>query len=97
MRKMTAGILLAAGLSSCGTPTQTYYEADWAIFQAVAPEYRRYIQSDPTLNAAQVQRRIDTITAWQQLIEAAAANDHAQLVAGTKAAAQAILDRENNR
>lgn len=94
MRRLKAALILAAGLSSCGTPTQTYYEADWAIFQAIAPEYRSYVQSDPSLTAEQKQRRLDTTKVWGDLIQAAANHDEVQLVAGTKAAAEAILAQQ---
>lgn len=94
MRKIMAAVVLAAGLSSCGPPSQTYYEADWAIFQAVAPEYRAYVSNDPNLTPVQKQRRLDTTQVWADLIQAAANHDDVKLQSGVTAAAQAVLAQQ---
>ena len=63
-------IASCAILPSC-TPTHVYLAADRATFDAVAPEYRAYVEADAALSAEQKQRRFRTVDTWQSRVEAA--------------------------
>jgi len=71
MKLMAVALLLLAG---CAGPNPSYIQADRATYEAIAPEYLRYIQDDARLTGAEVQRRIDTVNTWLRRIEAAEAN-----------------------
>lgn len=64
---IACGMLLLAGC----TPGQTYVQADRATYEAVAPEYRTYVESDSTLSLDQQQRRIRTLETWELRTRAA--------------------------
>jgi len=51
-------------LSSCGMVQQNYVLADGATYDAIAPEYRAYVEADTRLDAEQKARRIRTIESW---------------------------------
>ena len=38
--------------------------AELATYDAIAAEYSAYVQADPKLDAAAVQRRLDMLTTW---------------------------------
>lgn len=56
-------------LASCAS--DAYVMADRATFDAVAPEYRAYVQADPALDEATKANRLRTIETWQERLEAA--------------------------
>lgn len=61
--------LLTLCVSSCGT-APLYVEADRATYQAIAPEYSRYVQMDKKLSQSQKTLRLDTVASWLRRIEA---------------------------
>lgn len=63
MRSRFAIALFA--LAACGcAPSKAYVEADRLTYEAVAPEYLRYVEADPALSADQRQLRRDNVEAW---------------------------------
>lgn len=48
-------------LAGCVLPPT---EAERATFDAVAPEYRAYVEADATLAPDAKQRRLDTVQTW---------------------------------
>lgn len=58
-------------LSGCSGLNDAYLRADRATFDAVAPEYRSYVERDAQLDANERQRRLDTLTTWELRLQAA--------------------------
>jgi len=54
-------------LLSCGgcVLNKDYVKADQATFDAIAPEYRAYVESDAKLDADQKTRRLRTLESWK--------------------------------
>ena len=70
MRMFLLSGLLALGLSACVSPSHTaYVGADRLTFDAVAPEYLRYVEADPSLDGAAKERRKRTIESWRLRIK----------------------------
>jgi len=63
-------VACCAVLPSCAPP-QVYVTADRETFNAVAPEYRAYVEADANLSDVQKERRYRTIDTWQSRVEAA--------------------------
>jgi hypothetical protein len=65
--------IVGAGSGGCARtdlgPTDAYLAADRATFDAVAPEYRAYVDSDPFLDADQRERRGRTVDVWRRRLE----------------------------
>lgn len=59
------GIFAFAGFGSGCNIAKDYVAADRATFDAIAPEYRSYIESDPKLDEEQKARRRRTIDSWK--------------------------------
>lgn len=72
MRRAVA-IVCALALAGCCSVDPLYLEADRATYDAVAPEYRIYVQEDQALDQAQEDRRQRTLAAWEARIKAAEA------------------------
>lgn len=68
--KRCLAILLFLAAASCSAAPD-YVAADRATFDAVAPEYARYVANDTTLTAEQITRRMDTIQSWEARLKAA--------------------------
>ena len=69
--------LLLATAAGCGataaalsSPSAARVAADRATFDAVAPEYARYVRTDPDLDDDQRARRERTIETWRLRVEA---------------------------
>lgn len=62
---LAATLVLAA--PGCGTQA-AYVAADRATWEAVAPEYRAYVEADPRLDDAQRARRRTTLETWARRI-----------------------------
>lgn len=62
-------VLLLPLLCSCGL-SEAYVAADRATYNAIAPEYRAYVEADPALSAEQKARRERTIKAWDARLRA---------------------------
>ena len=63
-------VCLALTMVSC-TPGKAYVAADQGIFDVITPEYLKYVEEDPKLDASQKARRGRTVTAWQILLDKA--------------------------
>lgn len=57
--KNSALVALLCLFASC-----TATPAELATYDVIAPEFAAYVQADPKLPAAEVQRRLDLVTAW---------------------------------
>ena len=73
MRKfiiMVPAFLLMVG---CGTTTfnAKYVQADRSTYNAISPEYTRYLEGDDSLDDAAKARRFRTIESWKRRIESA--------------------------
>jgi hypothetical protein len=62
-----AGLICLAG---CVGPDPVQTRADRATFDAIAPEYRAYVEDDATLTEEQKARRFTTIETWENRIRA---------------------------
>lgn len=60
-------LILAAGCS----PSSEYVKADRATFDAIAPEYLRYVENDTTLDSDQKARRKRTVSTWEMRLRQA--------------------------
>lgn len=63
MKKLVAVLLLCGG---CVNPNA---QAELDTFNAVAPEYRAYVEADPLLTPEGKQLRFDTIETWRRRTE----------------------------
>lgn len=63
MKKWTLICLIFLSCPSCVLDTEM--KADALRYKAIAPDHRRYIESDPTLTAQQKQDRYDLLLAWK--------------------------------
>lgn len=77
MKKIIVPVLVFL-LSGCQSVPKIYLRADRNTFNAVAPEYKEYIQNDTTLSEAQKELRFNTIETWDRRIESAEQNLEAQ-------------------
>jgi hypothetical protein len=69
---MLASLLLAGAASGCHlSAAPSYVDADRATYDVVAPDHRRYVEADPTLDDAQKARRGRLLDSWRQRIDAA--------------------------
>ena len=59
-------------LSSCSglSVAHAYLAADQATFDAIAPEYERYVQTDEHIDEAGKAARMRTILTWKKRLEA---------------------------
>jgi len=64
MRKLAVALLLCGGCVSPNT------QAELETFNAIAPEYVIYVESDPELTQEQKQLRYDTVETWRRRVEA---------------------------
>jgi len=71
MKKLIPIAALAL-LSSCNgiSVAGAYLTADQATFDAIAPEYERYVQTDVNIDQAGKDARMRTIKSWQMRLEA---------------------------
>lgn len=68
MKKISAIVALLA-LTSCAGVPKAHVEADRAIFDAVAPEYRQYVESDERLPQSLKDVKLRTIRRWREMVE----------------------------
>lgn len=57
------GLALVLACAGCSTPSN-YRTADRSRFEVIAPEYDRYVDADPKLDAEQRERRHRLTRAW---------------------------------
>ncbi len=72
---LIAVALLLPILSGCRGVPEAWQEADRATYQAIAPEYLRYIGADPALSEDARQLRRVTVETWRIRTETAAKDD----------------------
>jgi hypothetical protein len=65
------GLLASAALAGCPALDRRYVAAERATHDAVAPEYRQYVEQDPALSAEQQARRQRTLEAWAARLDEA--------------------------
>jgi hypothetical protein len=67
MRKTLALLAALAALScvGCGSIAKDYVAADRQTLEAVAPEYRRYIEADAALDKDAKALRLATLDSWE--------------------------------
>ena len=69
---MRALLCIVAGcLAGCCGPDSAYLRADQLTYEAVAPEFTRYVVGDPELTQAQKDRRILLLATWRKRITSA--------------------------
>lgn len=66
-------MVVVAVLPLSGCLTEAYVAADKATYEAIAPEYGRYIEHDVGLTDEQKARRKATLLSWQARLEEAGA------------------------
>ena len=68
MKKIVCVIIIClVGLFGC-MPHGAYVKADRATYDAVAPEYREYVEEDDTLTKEQKERRYTTVETWKERV-----------------------------
>ena len=73
IQRFSAIALLALSLTSPGCSiSKEYVAADKATYDAIAPEYLKYVGTDATLDAEQKARRERTIKSWKLRIDGSA-------------------------
>lgn len=69
------GASIVLSICGCGTTGAViradYVQADRATYEAIAPEYLRYVQADSALDAEERIRRERTLTTWRLRLEQA--------------------------
>jgi hypothetical protein len=68
MIRIAAAFLLIAGLGC--SPSAVYLEADSLTFNAIAPEYSSYVESDESMGDARKRARLALVNSWRDRIEA---------------------------
>jgi hypothetical protein len=58
-------------LPGCGSIAQEYVAADRATYEAVAPEYQKYVDADPALDDDAKALRKATLASWAYRMEQA--------------------------
>lgn len=61
-------LILMACLQGCSISDE-YVKADRLTFDAISPEYRKYIEADSNLSAEEKERRIRTVETWRLRLE----------------------------
>jgi len=54
-------------LCGCVNPNA---QAELDTYNAIAPEYRAYVEADPTITEQQKELRYDTVETWRRRVEA---------------------------
>lgn len=71
MRKLLLIGVALLTCQGCGTIAKEYVAADRAMYEAVAPEHRKYVQADATLSDDDKKLRLATLDAWNYRLEQA--------------------------
>ncbi len=61
---MRFALVLSVALFSGCTIAPSYVKADRATYNAIAPEYRAYVDADPKLDQSEKTRRRGTLQSW---------------------------------
>ncbi len=64
-------LLILASLTGCGSIAQEYVGADRATYEAVAPEYRKYVEADANLDKDAKALRMATLDSWEYRVRRA--------------------------
>ena len=69
MKRRPLALCLLLVLGACaGGPDPLFVGASRMTYDAIAPEYRNYVNADPALSSEQKQRRRDTLDRWNEAI-----------------------------
>ena len=68
---MKRALLLCGLLAASCTPSHPYTVADRETFDAIAPDYRQYVNGDAALSQAQRDLKLLTVETWRMRLEAA--------------------------
>jgi hypothetical protein len=73
MNRLVLALLCVAAVSCCGCPavSESYLKADKATFDAITPEYLRYVEADPALDQEKKDRRKRTVESWRLRLDKA--------------------------
>ncbi len=69
LRWLSISLWLALCFATSCTPAELYIAADAATYDALAPEHAAYVRADAGLDAAQKQRRFDTLATWKKRVQ----------------------------
>lgn len=69
--KRTMSMLCLAVIAASCQPPQAYAQADRDCYNAVAPEYRAYVEQDIQLTEQQKMLRYRTLDVWKLRLDAA--------------------------
>ena len=72
MKRLAPLAALALLFSSCEglSVADAYVAADRATFDAIAPEYRSYVEADASLDEPSKASRLRLLTSWKMRLEA---------------------------
>ena len=65
------GVAILIGVAGCAGIDRSYVRADRLTFEAVAPQYERYVRSDESLDANEKENRLFTVDLWNRRIKEA--------------------------
>lgn len=63
--------VVACLLSGCGSIAKEYVAADRATYEAIAPEYRKYVEADESLDDDGKKLRLANSDSWKYRLEQA--------------------------
>ena len=67
MKKLALLALLA--LTSCAGVSESYRLADEAIYDAIAPDYREYVEADESLPRSLKDIKLRTLKRWREMLD----------------------------
>lgn len=68
--KLAALSVLFSTLASCGV-SDAYLKADRDTFEAIAPDYSKYVMEDKSLDAKDKEIFLRTVSVWEERIKTA--------------------------
>lgn len=68
--KLAAMAALILAMTSCGV-SDAYLKADRDTFEAIAPDYSKYVNEDESLDAKDKEIFLRTISVWEERIKTA--------------------------
>lgn len=64
-------VFLALPIVGCGSIARDYVDADELTLNAISPEYRRYVENDPTMSEDDKNLRYANLDSWAYRVEQA--------------------------
>ena len=68
MKKLTAIMALFA-LASCAGVSESHRLADEAIYEAIEPDYRKYVEADESLPQSLKNIKLRTLERWREMLD----------------------------